>query len=65
MDDRYEFALSGEVALPLEVTIAWRYRRANPDFTQWVYGDGDHTLPVHELATKAVSVAAPEVVTPR
>ncbi len=50
VSDAYVLPLPPDAAAPLTVRAAWRYRRANQDFTDWVFDGDGTTFPVHELA---------------
>ena len=56
-DDAYSIPLPPDVARPLSIRVAWRFRRANPEFTRWAMGPDAPLMPVHELG--AVELDAP------
>ena len=52
----YEVPLPSTVKRPLKISARWRYRRVNPEFSDWVYGAGVKTFPAHEIALVEGSV---------
>ena len=41
---------------PLSVEVAWRFRRANQDFVDWVYDGDGTTMPIRDLARAEATV---------
>jgi len=56
IEDDYEIPLPEGTTGPLTVRIGWNFRRANQDFTDWVFDDDGTTFPVHELASAEIVV---------
>ena len=50
-DDAYSIPLPEGTTGPLRVRVAWKFRRANPDFTRWAMGPDAPLMPVHELGS--------------
>jgi hypothetical protein len=53
--DRYEIEIPPEATSPLTIEVAWRYRRINQVFTDFVYGGG-RTFPIHEIESASIQV---------
>ena len=56
IQDHYELTLPEGTTGPLTVRVRWRYRRANQDFTDWIYDADGTTFPIHDLVTVTATV---------
>lgn len=54
--DDYTLELPEGTTGPLTVRVAWNFRRANQDFTDWVFDSDGTTFPVHEMAATEILV---------
>jgi len=55
IEDLYEFAVPPESPGPFTVRAAWKHRRINAEFAEWVFGDAGR-FPVHEIASATAEV---------
>ncbi len=53
--DNYAIPIPHGVTSPLTIEVAWRYRRINQVFTDFVYGGG-RTFPIHEIESASAQV---------
>jgi hypothetical protein len=56
VEDVYDIPLPPDATGPLTVHAAWRFRRANQDFVDWVFDGDGTTFPVHEMAAAEIVV---------
>ena len=55
-EDSYSLPLPETVRWPLTVRAAWRFRRANPQFTRWAMGADAPLMPVYKIADVEIGV---------
>jgi hypothetical protein len=50
VEDSYRVVVPEGASGPFSVEVAWRLRRANQDFVDWVYDADGTTFPIHDMA---------------
>ncbi|MBI2890087.1 MAG: hypothetical protein HYY13_04805 [Nitrospirae bacterium] len=53
VEDAFEIPVPADPGPFIQVEARWSYRKLNPDFTDWAYGDGNFHAPVSEVASAA------------